>query len=75
MYKRQVVFASVVDDIREALTEQSKMLNTVPRRKEASSVEHRAIVDAIAEGSAERASAAMAEHLKIVEDAVTRLLE
>lgn len=70
-----VVFASVVDDIREALTEQSKMLNTVPRRKEASSVEHRAIVDAIAEGSAERASAAMAEHLKIVEDAVTRLLE
>jgi GntR family transcriptional repressor for pyruvate dehydrogenase complex len=70
-----VVFASVVDDIREALSEQSKMLNTVPLRKEASGVEHRAIVAAIAEGSSERASAAMAQHLQIVEDAVTRLLQ
>ncbi|MDT5104642.1 MAG: hypothetical protein QOI25_2155, partial [Mycobacterium sp.] len=51
-----VVFVSVVDDIREALSEHSKMLNTVPRRKEASGVEHRAIVEAIAEGSSERAS-------------------
>jgi DNA-binding FadR family transcriptional regulator len=51
------------------------MLNTVPQRKEASGVEHRAIVDAIADGSSERASAAMAEHLQIVEDAVTRLLQ
>jgi GntR family transcriptional repressor for pyruvate dehydrogenase complex len=70
-----VVFASVVDDIREALAEQSKMINTLPRRKEASGVEHRAIVEAIAEGSAERAATAMAEHLQIVEDAVTRLLQ
>lgn len=69
-----VVFASVVDDIREALSEQSKMLNTAPGRREASSAEHKAIVAAIAEGSAEGASAAMAEHLKIVEDAVTALL-
>lgn len=70
-----VVFASVVDDIREALAEQSKMINTLPRRKDASGVEHRAIVEAIAEGSTERASAAMADHLKIVEEAVTRLLQ
>jgi GntR family transcriptional regulator, transcriptional repressor for pyruvate dehydrogenase complex len=69
-----VVFASVVDDIREALAEQSKLLNTIPRRREASGAEHRAIVDAIAEGSPERASAAMADHLLIVEDAVSRLL-
>lgn len=69
-----VVFASVVDDIREALSEQSKMLNTAPGRREASSVEHKAIVAAIAEGSADRASAAMADHLKIVEDAVTAFL-
>ncbi|MGK2880479.1 MAG: FadR/GntR family transcriptional regulator [Mycobacterium sp.] len=69
-----VVFASVVDDIREALSEQSKMLNTAPGRREASGAEHKAIVAAIADGSAEQASAAMAEHLRIVEDAVTALL-
>jgi DNA-binding FadR family transcriptional regulator len=68
------VFASVVDDIREALSEQSKMLNTVPHRKEASGIEHKAIVDAIAEGSAAAASDAMANHLRIVEDAVVGLL-
>lgn len=67
------VFASVVDDIREALAEQSKILNTLPRRREQNSVEHRAIVDAIAEGSPERASSAMAEHLHIVEDAMAKL--
>ena len=69
-----VVFASVVDDIREALAEQSKLVNTLPRRREASGAEHRVIVDAIAEGSPERASAAMADHLRIVEDAVTKVL-
>lgn len=68
------VFASVVDDIREALSEQSKMINTVPHRKESSGTEHRAIVAAIAEGSAERASAAMAEHLHIVEETLANLL-
>jgi GntR family transcriptional regulator, transcriptional repressor for pyruvate dehydrogenase complex len=69
-----VVFASVVDDIRDALSEQSKMLNTLPHRKEASGAEHRAIVEAIAEGSPQRASAAMAEHLRVVEDALTSML-
>lgn len=68
------VFASVVDEIREALAEQSKALNTLPQRREASGVEHRAIVDAIEAGSAERASAAMAEHLDIVDASLTRLL-
>lgn len=68
------VFASVVGDLREALSEQSKMLNTMPHRKEASADEHRAILEAIAEGSENRACAAMATHLRIVEDAVTTLL-
>lgn len=69
-----VVFAAVVDDIREALSQQSKMLNTLPRRREENGVEHRAIVDAIAAGSAEQASAAMAEHLRIVEGALAHLI-
>ncbi len=68
------VFASVVDDIREALAEQSKMINTLPMRRERNGVEHRAIIDAIAAGAADRASAAMADHLKIVDEAVTRLM-
>lgn len=68
------VFAAVLDEIRDALAEQSHALNTLPQRREASGVEHRAIVDAIEAGSAEQAAAAMAEHLRIVDDSLTQLL-
>ena len=68
------VFATVVDDIREALSEQSNLLNTLPHRKEASGVEHRAVLAAISDGAAAEASAAMAEHLRFVEAALTRML-
>lgn len=67
------VFAAMVAEIRDALTEQSKALNKLSRRQQASGKEHRAILDAIASGSSEAAAAAMADHLRIVDDTVATL--
>ena len=67
------VFASVVSEIRGALAAQSQALNRVAQRQHASGIEHRRIVEAIATGSAQDASDAMAEHLRIVEDSVAAM--
>jgi DNA-binding FadR family transcriptional regulator len=68
------VFESVVADIRDALAHQSETLNMVADRQYASDVEHRFILDAIEGGSAADASAAMAEHLRAVGEALDSIL-
>jgi GntR family transcriptional repressor for pyruvate dehydrogenase complex len=68
------VFSAVVAEMRQALTEQSRLLNSVPKRREANGVEHRAIVEAIADGSQTDAAAAMSTHLAIVDSAVNDLI-
>ncbi|MGN6404585.1 FadR/GntR family transcriptional regulator [Sinomonas sp.] len=67
------VFERVVADLRDALANQSETLNLVADRQRASDVEHRKILTAIEAGSAELASAAMAEHLAAVTEAVESL--
>ncbi|WP_422933511.1 FadR/GntR family transcriptional regulator [Sinomonas sp. P47F7] len=67
------VFETVVADLRDALANQSETLNLVADRQGASDVEHRRILAAIETGSAELASAAMAEHLDAVNAALGSL--
>lgn len=67
------VFESVLADLRDALANQSETLNLVADRQRASDVEHRKILTAIEAGSSELASAAMAEHLAAVTEAVESL--
>jgi len=68
------VFATVVVAIRDALTEQSRMLNaSIAERRAASNVEHSKILEAIASGDFADASDSMRQHLDKVEVAVTRL--
>jgi GntR family transcriptional regulator, transcriptional repressor for pyruvate dehydrogenase complex len=68
------VFATVVAAIREALSEQSRMLNaTIAQRRTASNEEHRKILDAIASGDFADASDSMRQHLDKVEDALNKL--
>jgi DNA-binding FadR family transcriptional regulator len=68
------VFASVVADIRDALTHQSETLNMVADRQHASDVEHQEILAAIEAGSPEKARAAMAHHLHAVGLALDSIL-
>ncbi|MBY6351608.1 transcriptional regulator, GntR family [Rhodococcoides kroppenstedtii] len=67
------VFSAVLAEIREALAGQSERVNLLPDRVTASNAEHRDIVDAIAAGSADAASAAMSRHLRRVQDALGQL--
>lgn len=67
------VFAAVIAEIREALAQQSEMVNLLPDRQQRSNVEHREIVEAIESGSADAASEAMSRHLTHVQDALGRL--
>ncbi|WP_416377077.1 FadR/GntR family transcriptional regulator [Arthrobacter sp. CDRTa11] len=71
---RNKVFASVVAEIRGALAFQSETLNMVADRQHASDAEHQKILAAIEAGSAEEASAAMAEHLYAVGLALDSIL-
>jgi GntR family transcriptional regulator, transcriptional repressor for pyruvate dehydrogenase complex len=70
------VFATVVAAIRDALSEQSRVLNaSISRRRAASNREHRKILDAIASGDYADASDSMRQHLDKVEDAVNKVNE
>jgi GntR family transcriptional repressor for pyruvate dehydrogenase complex len=70
------VFATVVAAIRNALAEQSRLLNaSISRRRAASNHEHRKILDAIASGDFADASDSMRQHLDKVEDAVHKVNE
>jgi GntR family transcriptional repressor for pyruvate dehydrogenase complex len=68
------VFESVVADIRDAQAHQSETLNMVADRQHASDIEHQQILAAIEAGSAADASAAMANHLRAVGEALDSIL-
>jgi DNA-binding FadR family transcriptional regulator len=68
------VFAKVIEEIRDALARQSAFLNELGGRREGANAEHRRIVEAIAAGSQDAATAAMTVHLDKVETAVTDIV-
>ena len=68
------VFASVVADTREALSQQSEIINLVAHRREASNREHREIAEAIEEHDPDRALLAMQMHLDYVEVVVRPMI-
>jgi GntR family transcriptional repressor for pyruvate dehydrogenase complex len=68
------VFATVVAAIRDALGQQSRILNaTIAQRRASSNVEHRKILESIASGDFADASDSMRQHLDKVEEAVAKL--
>ncbi len=68
------VFTKIVADAREALIQQSELVNLMSGRREASNVEHRRIVEAIQTGSEVEARAAMEAHLSKVKTAVATII-
>lgn len=69
------VFSTVVSDTREALSQQSEIINLVAHRREASNIEHREIAEAIVAQDAERAMKAMQVHLEYVEAVVRPMMD
>ncbi|MEV5886057.1 FadR/GntR family transcriptional regulator [Streptomyces sp. NPDC052020] len=68
------VFRRVIEEIRDALARQSAFLNELGGRREQSDREHRAILRALAEGSAQDAEQAMTHHLDRVETTLTDIV-
>jgi DNA-binding FadR family transcriptional regulator len=69
------VFRRVIEEIRDALARQSAFLNELGgQRREQSNREHRAIVEALTDGSADDAVEAMAHHLDRVETTLTSIV-
>lgn len=68
------LFAKVVADARESVSQQSELLNLMAHRRVASNVEHRVIAEAIAAGSDEAARNAMEAHLGKVKQVVTAIM-
>lgn len=72
---RNPVFGKVIEEIREALSRQSAFLNELGDRRQRSVVEHRAILDAIADADHDAAVAAMTTHLDHVDAALRHLVD
>ncbi|WP_033318529.1 FadR/GntR family transcriptional regulator [Streptomyces yerevanensis] len=68
------VFRRVIEEIRDALARQSAFLNELGGRREQSNREHRAIVEALIDGSERDATEAMAHHLDRVETTLTAIV-
>lgn len=68
------VFRRVIEEIRDALARQSAFLNELGGRREQSDREHRAIVEALADGCEPDAVAAMSHHLDRVERTLTEIV-
>ncbi|MEV8020326.1 FadR/GntR family transcriptional regulator [Streptomyces sp. NPDC086554] len=68
------VFRRVIEEIRDALARQSAFLNELGGRREQSNREHRAIVEALIDGSEHDATDAMAHHLDRVETTLTAIV-
>lgn len=68
------VFRRVIEEIRDALARQSAFLNELGGRREQSNHEHRAIVEALMDGSEPDAVEAMAHHLDRVETTLTDIV-
>ncbi|ANL36973.1 FadR/GntR family transcriptional regulator [Rhizobium phaseoli] len=71
---KNAVFRDIVDDVREAMAQQSGLLTALGPRRQESNEEHRAIVEAIREGAEAEAQAAMEIHLRKVAAAVSRII-
>ena len=69
------VFFKIVADSRDALMQQSELVNLMASRRVASNREHRQIAAAVDAGSQEDASRAMELHLGQVKQAVTEIIE
>jgi DNA-binding FadR family transcriptional regulator len=68
------VFRRVIEEIRDALARQSAFLNDLGGRREQSNEEHRAIVEALIDGSELDAIEAMTHHLERVETTLTSIV-
>lgn len=68
------VFRRVIEEIRDALARQSAFLNELGGRREQSNREHRAIVEALVDGSELDAVEAMSHHLDRVETSLTDIV-
>jgi DNA-binding FadR family transcriptional regulator len=68
------VFRRVIEEIRDALARQSAFLNELGGRREQSNREHRAILEALVDGSEHDAVAAMSHHLDRVETSLTDIV-
>ncbi|MBB5702827.1 DNA-binding FadR family transcriptional regulator [Ochrobactrum daejeonense] len=68
------LFAKIVADARDALVQQSELVNFMAGRREASNVEHRRIIAAIEAGSESEARLAMQDHLGKVRTAVASIV-
>lgn len=68
------VFEKIVTDARDALMQQSELVNMMASRRLASNREHRAIAIAVDAGSQENASRAMEIHLGQVKQVVTDII-
>ncbi|MFJ6700442.1 FadR/GntR family transcriptional regulator [Streptomyces sp. NPDC091272] len=68
------VFLKIIEEIRDALARQSSFLNQLGDRRRQSDTEHRALVEAIVEGSEGAAVQAMAAHLELVETALNSIV-
>ncbi|KJY18669.1 GntR family transcriptional regulator [Streptomyces sp. XY58] len=71
---RNPVFRRVIEEIRDALARQSTFLNELGGRREQSNCEHRAILEALADGSEHDAVEAMSHHLLRVETTLTEIV-
>lgn len=68
------VFRRVIEEIRDALARQSAFLTELGDRREQSNREHRAIVEALLDGSEHDAVEAMSHHLDRVETSLTAIV-
>lgn len=68
------VFRRVIEEIRDALARQSAFLNELGGRRDQANREHRAIVEALVDGSENDAVEAMAHHLDRVETTLTDIV-
>ncbi|WP_337268171.1 FadR/GntR family transcriptional regulator [Oryzifoliimicrobium ureilyticus] len=68
------VFVTIVAEVRDAVMQQSELVNMMARRRIASNREHRKIATAVEAGFQENASRAMELHLVRVKQAVTEII-
>ncbi|SMO40629.1 FadR/GntR family transcriptional regulator [Paracoccus laeviglucosivorans] len=72
---QNALFARIVSESRDAMMQQSELVNLLAHRRVASNDEHRRIAQAIAAGSEADARAAMADHLDLVKKAIARITQ
>lgn len=72
---QNALFARIVAQSRDAMMQQSELVNLLAHRRVVSNEEHRRIAEAIAAASEADARAAMADHLELVKQAIARITQ